>query len=131
MRLAIAAFLLDENIHPEVARFLRSQGLDVVDVRSVGLGGSSDREILARAHSDGRAVLTHDSDFGTLTIASGEPVTGVVYLRPGHIESAKTIETLRVLFEQAPAIDVPFFVVAERRGTKVRIRIRSLPDLSG
>jgi predicted nuclease of predicted toxin-antitoxin system len=32
-------------------------------------------------------VLTRDGDFGTLAIHAGEPVTGIVYLRPGHISA--------------------------------------------
>lgn len=131
MRLASARFLLDENIHPDVAQFLRSQDVDIVEARLAGLGGASDREILAQAHRDGRVVLTHDADFGALAIGAGESVTGVVYLRPGHIDSTRTIQTMRVLFEKDHEIEVPFLVVAEHKGTRVRIRIRALPDLSG
>ncbi|NOY91621.1 MAG: hypothetical protein GXP55_10510 [Deltaproteobacteria bacterium] len=58
--------LADENIHPEVVRALAALGKNVVSVLDEGLGGHSDRDVLAKAIETGRVVLTHDSDFGAL-----------------------------------------------------------------
>jgi hypothetical protein len=66
--------LADENIHPEVISYLRSNGLDVRDIREAGMAGASDVEILRRALEGGRVVLTHDSDFGALAVAAGETI---------------------------------------------------------
>jgi predicted nuclease of predicted toxin-antitoxin system len=60
--------LLDENIHPAVASGLVALGCDVVTVASRDAAGATDEEVLAIANAEGRVVVTHDSDFGTLTV---------------------------------------------------------------
>ena len=62
-------FLADENVHTEVVQWMRSQGLNVLDVREQGWQGASDNLLLDASHGMGRVVLTHDADFGRLTIA--------------------------------------------------------------
>jgi len=119
--------LADENIHPEVISFLRQQGCDVESIAEKKLFGQSDIDVLHLAHVAGRAVLTHDSDFGTLAIVQGEPFTGIIYLRPGHIRSEFTIQTLRVIAAQPLDVQPAFIAVAEHREQKVQIRLRQLP----
>ena len=63
--------LADENIDPDVIAFLRQCGKDVQSIAEEGLFGLSDLAVLRRAHEAGRAVLTHDSDFGSLVIVQG------------------------------------------------------------
>ena len=75
MKLAQFSFLADENIHPGVTTFLRDQGLDLVTVGALGLGGAEDVTIVRTALAAKRVVLTHDRDFGSLAIAGGEPST--------------------------------------------------------
>ena len=94
MRLTQFAFLADENIHPEVVGFLQQRGLDVLTATEAGLAGAADTEILRVAFATHRVVLTHDSDCGTLAVAAGQPVRGIVYIRPGHIEVQFTIASL-------------------------------------
>jgi predicted nuclease of predicted toxin-antitoxin system len=55
--------------------------------------------------SEGRVVVTQDSDFGTLVIGQHEPVIGIVYLRPGHIDSQFTIDSIQTLLNQS--LDLP------------------------
>ena len=100
MRLHEFAFLSDENIHPLVVAELRARGCDVFDVCENGLKGSADAALLRLASSLNRVVITHDRDFGGLSIARLEPVVGIVFLRPGHINPRFTIQTLWLLFEQ-------------------------------
>ena len=118
--------LADENIHPEVVRFLVDRGYDVQSIAEQGLFGQSDANVLRLAHAAERVVLTHDSDFGTLTIAQGEPFTGIVYLRPGHIRPEFTVETLEAITAQPLDVQPPFIVVAARSEQIVRIRVRQL-----
>jgi hypothetical protein len=54
----------------------------------------------------------------------GESVVGIVYLRPGHIDSQFTIDTITSLLQIDPEIVPPFIVVAQRKGTQVSIRVR-------
>lgn len=120
------ALFADENIHPEVVTFLKNQGNDIQTVKDQGFSGESDIVLLRYAHQSGRVILTHDSDFGTLAVMQGEPLTGIIYLRPGHIRPEFTIETLKTIDSQSPQVQPPFIVVAERSKQKVRIRVRHL-----
>ena len=118
--------LADENIHPDVISYLRQQECDVRSIAEEELLGSSDRSVLRAAYADGRVVLTHDSDFGTLVIAQDEPFIGIIYLRPGHIRAKFTIQTLQTIDAQPLDVQPPFIIVAEQRGQAVQIRTRQL-----
>lgn len=116
--------LADENIHPEVVRGLIERGKDVRTVAQAGLCGKSDVEVLRCAVAEGRVVITHDGDFGKLAQLSGEPFIGIVYIRPGHIVAAFVLATLAAVEAAAVEETPPFLLVAERRGSTVRIRSR-------
>ena len=116
--------LADENIHPEVIRSLIQEGNDVTSVIEEGLVGQADTVILRRAHAQHRAVVTHDGDFGTLATRRGEPFTGIIYLRPGHISAAFVLGILKAIASTTTEVEPPFIVVAERRGEMVKVRIR-------
>jgi predicted nuclease of predicted toxin-antitoxin system len=60
--------LADENVHSDVIVFLREAGLDVESVSEQGQFGLPDTQVLQQATEAGRAVLTHDSDFGGLAL---------------------------------------------------------------
>lgn len=93
MKLSDFGLLTDENLEVEVVAFLRQSGFDVLDVCENGLHRSTDVDLLQRATRENRVVVTHDSDFGALAILRGEPVIGILFLRPGHIDPQFTIET--------------------------------------
>lgn len=99
--------LADENVHPHVIVFLRNAGLDVESVAEQGKFGLSDTQVLQRANEAGRAILTHDSDFGGLALM-GAKFIGIVYLRPGHIRADFTIKTLQAIRDNAPEVTPPF-----------------------
>lgn len=126
MTLSDFGLLTDENVHPEVVAWLRAQGFDVLDVCDEGLQGSTDRVLLQRAVAESRVVVTHDSDFGTLAIAAGQPCIGIVFVRPGDINPQNVIGTLRTVLAQAIEVRPPFMIVARRRGPQVTIRVRQL-----
>ena len=90
MRLADSRWLTDENIHPEVVANMRARDVDVLDVKEQGWVGRSDEELLEKAHREGRIVLTHDGDFGTLALLGRRPVVGIVRVRPGHMRAQET-----------------------------------------
>lgn len=125
MKLRQFTILTDQNIHPDVVAYFRTEGFQVVDVEQAGLLGASDTMILAAATVDGRIVVTHDADFGTLTIQQGFPFVGIVYLRPGHIGARSTIESLEQILAIDPDLAPPFVLVAKRTGNQVKIRVRS------
>lgn len=86
--------LTDENISPRVVVFLRESGVDVVDVKEENWHGEEDEDLLGRAWSESRYVLTHDSDFGTLAINEGKNYYGIIYLR---LKNLKILNVIRVL----------------------------------
>lgn len=55
-----------------------------------------------------------------------EPVVGIVYLRPGHIDPQFTSATLQVIQSADPDLTPPFLLVAKRTGNQVMIRVRTI-----
>ncbi|MCC6299538.1 MAG: DUF5615 family PIN-like protein [Anaerolineales bacterium] len=117
--------LADENIHPDVIAYLRKEGLDVVSISEQGKFGVSDTQVLREATEVGRVVLTHDRDFGGMAVL-GVSFTGIVYLRPGHIQTSFTIKTLQAIRDNSPEVMQPFILVADHAGDTVKIRVRQL-----
>ncbi len=126
MKLRAFKLLTDENIDPAVVSFLRSMGFDVWDVCENGWQGKTDVELIQHSVFENRVIVTHDADFGTLVMLGGERVVGILYLRPGHIDSQFTIDTLISLLQMDPDVTPPFIVVAQRKGAQMSVRIRHL-----
>jgi predicted nuclease of predicted toxin-antitoxin system len=71
--------LLDTCVWGGVRAPLRAAGHDVVWCGEWP-SDPGDEEILARAHGDGRVLVTLDKDFGELAIVHGRPHGGIVRL---------------------------------------------------
>jgi predicted nuclease of predicted toxin-antitoxin system len=121
---AVRRFLADANVDPDVVEFLRTRGHDAVHVREVGLAQADDARILRHAVADRRIVVTHDGDFGRLAVVDGVPFVGIVFLRPGHIDPAFTMNTLDAVLAMRWPKGKRFLIVAKRRGHLVGIRVR-------
>ena len=126
MKLRQFPLLTDENVDPDVVAGLRQLGFDVLDVVENGREGADDVDLLRWATSQGRVVVSHDADFGTLAILQNEPLVGLIFLRPGHIDTKFTMETIEVLLQTNPDVRPPFVLVARRSGDQVTIRVRAL-----
>lgn len=126
MKLRDFGLLTDENIHPTVVTFLRQAGFDVWDVCEQGWLGSTDLALMQHAVSEQRVIVTHDSDFGSLAILAGNPIVGILYLRPGHASAQFTIDSCQAVLKADPDVRPPFLIIAKRTGTTVTIRIRLL-----
>lgn len=126
MKLRDFGLLIDQNIQHDVTSFLRSVGFNVRDVSEEGWHGEDDAVLLQRAVTENRLVVTHDADFAGLVVLGGQPVVGIVYLRPGHIDSQFTIDSLQTVLSADPDVFPPFVLVAKRSGSAVNIRIRTL-----
>ena len=126
MKLRDFGLLTDQNLHPQVVAFLRATGFDILDVNAQGLQGTSDVDLLKRAVAENRLMVSHDADFGALAIMQGEPVVGLVYLRPGHIDPQFTIDSLQAILNADPDVTPPFSLVAKRTDGYVSIRIRQI-----
>jgi predicted nuclease of predicted toxin-antitoxin system len=69
------------GISPVTVAFLRQAGLDAVHLHEEQLDKLPDSEILDKARTEGRVLLTSDLDFGDLLAASGEALPTVVVFR--------------------------------------------------
>ena len=75
-------FHLDEHVDHEIARGLRSRGVDVTTTADANLLGAEDEAHFEFARREGRVIVTNDADF--LRLASrGEEHLGIAYCAPG------------------------------------------------
>ena len=126
MRFGEFRYLADENIPPVVDEWLQLRGVDVVSVLNLGLGGSTDAELLALATQQSRVILTCDSDFGTLAIRDGHAIFGILHVRPAHVSLGEWSETLTAVFESDEEPQPPFIATAVRSQDTVRLRVREV-----
>ena len=119
--------LTDENIGPDVVEGLRARGRDLRTAGEERLIGRPDVEVLERATSQGRVVVTHDLGFGRSAIIAGATFVGIVYLRPGHISAAFVLAVIDALRTSTVEVEPPFIAVAERQEATVRVRTRTSP----
>ena len=69
-------------------------------------------------------LLTHDRDFGRLSLAAKRSTARIIYLRPGHILPQFTIDTLLTIEAMDLDLSPSFILVARRRANFVRVRLR-------
>ncbi len=80
--------LLDEDLSPKIAGFLRGKGIDAVSIHETGRTGLSDKSQLEYAASEGRCFVTRNrDDYIILTrqfFGSNKPHKGVLVLSSSH-----------------------------------------------
>lgn len=112
-------FLADESCDFAVVRALRAKGHDVVAVAEVS-PRIEDREVIDRAFTEGRILLTEDKDFGQLVYAAARQNAGVVLLRyPARARSEIAQSVLQTVEKQGEKLKGRFTVL---RPGVVRIR---------
>jgi predicted nuclease of predicted toxin-antitoxin system len=116
-------FLVDANLSPRVAEWLRSNGHDAVHVFEVGLNRAGDRRILREAARGRRILLTSDLDFGEILARSSGRVS-VIMLRLRSNTSANVTGRLKVALAQAAAVLEYGAVITVGEAS---VRIRRLP----
>jgi predicted nuclease of predicted toxin-antitoxin system len=72
--------ILDQNLSPKTAQFLKDIGLDAYDIREKGLSGASDEQIYAHAVKENLILVTFDLTFSRRYI-SGRDLAGLILVR--------------------------------------------------
>jgi predicted nuclease of predicted toxin-antitoxin system len=120
----VIRFLLDMGIARSTGEYLRSRGHDVVHLAEQGLERLPDEMIVAKAKDEGRAIVTHDLDFGRIVALSRRSVPSVVTLRLGDMTPRRVNAALGTARDETtPALESGALVAVTDRG----IRIRLLP----
>ena len=105
-------FYLDENVPTEVARQLRSSGIDALTARDLGQLGGDDRGHLQRATSLSRMLCTHDQDFLRLA-AEGAEHAGIAFSPQHRVSIGGWVRELRALhlrFDREQVTNQVFFL---------------------
>lgn len=85
---------LDQMFRQEVAHALIEEGHDVVRASEVGQARADDQQILKRAISENRILVTLDEHFGDWVTLPLSRHTGVIRLKVNPTTSEKTLELL-------------------------------------
>ncbi len=112
-------FLVDECTGTSVVACLRDEGHDAVAVVDI-MPEADDEEILDRAVSEGRILVTNDKDFGEMVFRSGRVHRGVVLLRLRDERGENKVRMMKVVLAQVGERLSNHFVVATEAGIRVR-----------
>jgi predicted nuclease of predicted toxin-antitoxin system len=119
-------FLADMGISQSTVKWLRQQGYDTVHVRDLNMHRSSDDEIIEKARTDKRTVLTCNLDFGDIMAVSKTKAPSIVLFRledssPSHINA----RLAQVLVDSYIALTEGAIVIVE----ETRHRVKTAADL--
>ena len=114
-------FLIDRCAGRRVAEWLRAQGHDCLEARSIGGPDPGDRALLDRATAERRILVTIDTDFGTLVFREGASHTGVIRLPD---VPARTRITLMSDVLTRFAADLEGGAIVTVRGSRIRVSRR-------
>lgn len=109
--------LVDECTGPAVARWLRNEAHDVFSIYDESRGMSDD-DVLQKAWTDNRILITNDKDFGERVYRDHKPHHGVIFLRLIDERAASKIAAIeKLLLSYEDQLVDSFVVVTE---TQVR-----------
>ena len=118
-------FLVDANLSPRIASYLRDAGQDAVHVADVGLLHASDPEIMVWARRELRVIVSSDTDFGTLLARQETPDPSFLLLR--QLNDRKPDEQAALILANLGAIVEHLTAGAVVTLTPRHLRVRPLP----
>ncbi len=111
--------MVDESTGMAVVNYLRSLGYDVLAVAET-ISQAADSDVLARASSEGRILVTNDKDFGELAFRVGQVHQGVLLLRLQDESPTNCVRVLKAVLEQYAARLPSHFTVATESGVRIQ-----------
>lgn len=102
-------FLLNANLSPETASFLRGLNFDVKCLLEENLSTIDDEEVINIAKKEGRVIITFDLDFGQIYHFREEGKVGIIVLR---LED-QTVESVNLVLHD-------FFANFKGQGDKIQ-----------
>jgi predicted nuclease of predicted toxin-antitoxin system len=117
-------FLIDMQLSPALAVWLKQKGHDARHAFEAGLGRASDEEILEAARKEDRVVITADLDFPRLLALVSARGPGLILFRGGDFSEKQIVELMARVLNSIPAEEFPNSLVVV---DKKRIRKRRLP----
>lgn len=112
----------DENVACSVIEYLKNSGHDAVCIATSDLQ-SNDVTVLEIAFRERRALLTFDSDFGTLTFKEGLTARyGIIFCRTHMLEQETAAVRIAEVLSEVGDLTDQIVVIDDRRH-----RLRSLP----
>ncbi|MCB0201884.1 MAG: DUF5615 family PIN-like protein [Anaerolineae bacterium] len=120
--------LLDQGLPRSAASLLREAGIDTVHTGEIDLSTATDAEIMEKAGSEGRIIVTLDSDFHTLLALSGASQPSVIRIRIERQKGAAIAALLqKILSEWGTELEAGVVLSVQPN----RVRFRYLPLISG
>jgi predicted nuclease of predicted toxin-antitoxin system len=89
-------FILDEQLPPRLADWLRKRGHDARHVLEIGMGGATDATVIAVAEERGAVLVTKDADF-RLPRRIAVPA---IWLRFGNVSTRLLLERFAQAFDE-------------------------------
>jgi predicted nuclease of predicted toxin-antitoxin system len=115
-------FVADESCARPVIQALREAGHVVVAIAEIARGATDD-QVLERALTEKRVLITEDRDFGELVYARGRSSAGVILVRfPSRARRAKCATVIEAVSRLGSRLRAAFTVVEPGR-----VRISSRP----
>ena len=100
---------MDQHVHGDITRGLRSRGVDVLTTFEDGTADWDDEDLLIRATSLGRFMFTQDDDFLAITtrwLQAGREFAGLAYARQHRISVGQAINDLEIIARASDPDDV-------------------------
>lgn len=95
-------FLIDNNLSPVVANLLNQTGHDAVHVRDYDMTAATDPEVMDRAATEARILVSADTDFGTLLAQQGTDRPSLLLVR--RLSGRRATEQVAVILANLSTI---------------------------
>jgi len=115
-------FLVDNALSPQVAELLHAAGHDAVHVRAKGLHDADDPIVFHTALTEGRVLISADTDFGALLTLGQRNRPSVILLRHGSPRRPDEQVSLLLANLGALAEDLERGAIVVFRQDRIRIR---------